>query len=335
MEANEEELELSLPNEKLADHLYEIYKYYEIENDTYRAKTFLEASEKIRIYPDELISGKDAKEKIGRGIGTSTMEVIDEYLSTGTSNRFKQLRDKNVDREKVIELFKTLHGVGPVKANEFYDLGYRTFDDLWFKANLTNSMKLSIYYRNHLEQRISRKEMDAINVSFFNVFPGINFEIVGSYRREEPSSGDIDVLIKSEPNVSLSSIVNILKKYDTIVGDLTKKGESIYLGLFHLPGLNIRRLDILVIVPESWAAALMHFTGSQRFNILMRQRAIDLGLRLNQYGLFKGLAENEKFNLSTAERIPTNSERDIFDILRVNYMEPKERKKDLITLPTY
>ncbi len=54
--------EVSLPNEQLADHLYKIYKYYELENDTYRAKTFLEASEKVRIFPDPITSGQDAKE---------------------------------------------------------------------------------------------------------------------------------------------------------------------------------------------------------------------------------------------------------------------------------
>ena len=332
---DEIDIELSLPNEKLADHLYEIFKYYELENDTYRAKTFLEASEKIRIYPDPLTSGKDAKDKIGRGIGASTMEVIDEYLTSGTSTRFNNLKNKHLDRQKTIEMFKTLHGVGPGKANEFYDAGYRTFDDLWFKAKLTNAIKLSIYYRHHLEQRISRREMDAINQSFRNIFPGITFEIVGSYRRGELTSGDIDVLIKSENNVSLNSIVNTLKKYDTISGDLTPKGKSKYLGLFHLPGRNTRRLDLLVIAPESWASALMYFTGSQRFNVLMRQRAIDLGLRLNEYGLFEGVREDEKFNLNTATRIPTETEKDIFDLLRVRYLTPEERTRDLISLPVY
>jgi len=332
------DIELNLPNESLADHLYEIFKYYELENDTYRAKTFLEASEKIRIYPDLLTSGQDAKEKIGRGIGTSTMEVIEEFIASGYSTRLNNLKNKHVDREKIINLFMTLHGVGTVTANKFYDAGYRTFEDLWFKATLTNAQKLSIYYRQHLEQRISRKEMDAINESFKNVFPDVKYEIVGSYRRGETSSGDIDVLLKSSESVSLVTIVDTLKRLDTISGDLAQ-GESKYLGLFHLPGLNTRRLDLLVISAESWASALMYFTGSQRFNVLMRQRAKDLGLRLNEHGLFKSVNNESvteyKVNSVDWLRITANNEQDIFDILKVKYLSPAQRTRDLIVLDTY
>ena len=343
----EDNFELNLPNEDLADHLYEIFKYYELENDTYRAKTFLEVSEKIRIYPDLIISGKDAKDKIGRGIGNSSIEVIDEFISTRYSTRLNNLKNKHVDREKIINIFLTLHGVGTVTANKFYDAGYRTFEDLWFKANLTNAQKLSIYYRNHLQQRITRKEMDAINQSFKNVFhssfelsmatksPNVTFEIVGSYRRGEISSGDIDVLLKSSPNISLITIVDTLKKLDTISGDLAQ-GDSKYLGLFHLPGLNTHRLDLLVIDPDSWSSALMYFTGSQRFNILIRQRAKDLGLRLNEHGLFKpvDILNKKEYSVNSIDwiRISTETEEDIFKYLKIKYLDPSQRTRDLLTL---
>jgi DNA polymerase/3'-5' exonuclease PolX len=321
MELVSKDIVLDLPNESLADHLFEIYKYYELDRDTYRAKTFKEASDKIKIYPDLIVSGKDAKEKIGTGIGPSTMEVIDQFIQTGTSERYNDLKNRYQDREKVIELFRTIHGVGPVTANKFYDAGYRTFDDLWSNVNLTNAQQLTILYRLHLAQRIPRKEMDLVNESFKRLFSNIEYIIVGSYRRGEPNSGDIDILIKSSGNVYLSDIVNTLKKYDTIRGDLAQ-GESKYLGLFQLPGGNVRRLDLLIIDPKSWASALMYFTGSQRFNILMRSRAIELGMRLNEYGLFD----------SQGYRIDSKSEEDIFDTLGVRYMEPEERKKDLVRL---
>ena len=327
-------MELSLPNEKLADHLFQIYKYYDLESDTYRAKSFLEASEKIRIYPDLITSGQEAKEKIGRGIGTSIMEVINEFIYTGTSNRFNNLKNKNVEREGVIELFKTLHGVGSVTANKFYDAGYRTFEDLWTKAKLTNAQKLSIYYREHLSQRIPRKEMDVINQSFRNLFPNIRFEIVGSYRRGESSSGDIDVLVQNTNGISIDTMVSTLKELDTISGDLAQ-GETKYLGLFHLPNANTRRLDISIIAQESWASALMHSTGSQRFNILMRQRAIDLNMRLNEYGLYQKVDTLDPSLNVEYRKLFTNSEEDIFNLLRVKYLTPAERTKDLVVLNTF
>ena len=173
--------------------------------------------------------------------------------------------------------------------------------------------------------------MDVINQSFRNLFPDIKLEIVGSYRRGELSSGDIDVLVQNTNGVSIDTIVSTLKEFNIISGDLAQ-GKSKYLGLFHLPNANTRRLDILIIDPESWGSALMYFTGSQRFNILMRQRAIDLNMRLNEYGLF------QKVELNTVieyKKIPTNSEEDIFNLLRVKYLTPAERTKDLVTLNTF
>jgi DNA polymerase (family 10) len=81
------------------------------------------------------------------------------------------------------------------------------------------------------------------------------------------------------------------------------------------PQDNAHRIDIRLIKPESYAYALMYFTGSQRFNILTRQRAIELGLRLNEYGLFD----------EEGQSLPGESEEEIFDHLGLVYVAPKNR----------
>ena len=312
---------IELPNTDLSNFLLELSHYYQLDNDAYRSKVFKEAAEKISIYPDKIISGVDAKSKIGYGVGKSTIEEIDYFIQTCSSPRLDELKKKYVERESIINEFMKLHGVGIVNANKFYNQGYRTVDQLWSNPDLTDAMKLSIYYRKHLELRIPRSEIDLINQSFKNMFPQLNFEIVGSYRRQEPDSGDIDILIKNN-GISLFDIVKTLKGYDTISGDLAL-GDSKYLGLFHLPNGITRRLDLLLIDPNSWGSALLYFTGSQQFNILMRQRAKDLGYRLNEYGLY-----NESGN-----KIDTYTEEDIFKILGIKYLQPIERTRNITSLP--
>ena len=317
-------MELDLPNEDLANHLREIGGLYKIEGDTYRAKVFNEAAQKIELYPIVITSGQNAKETIRAGIGASIMEVIDQYLTNGTSGRLEQLKQKHNDRVSIINLFMSIHGIGVSIANDLYDKGFRTLDELWYNANLTSAQQLSIYYRDHLIQRITRSEMKQIEASLLGIFPNSEFIIAGSYRRGEPTSGDIDVLFKMKNNIRIDELVYLLKQHKLLVGDLAQ-GKSKYLGIFQLPGMYAHRIDILLVDPENWGNALMYFTGSQRFNILMRQRAKDLGYRLNEYGLY---------NIA-GTRIITDTEEDIFKLLKVKYMTPEERTRNLPSLDNY
>lgn len=320
---------IDLPNEELAQHLFEISELYKIENDTYRSKVFREAAEKIELYPDELTSGQEVKDKIGKGIGISIMEVIDELKNSedhtiskiGTSKRLEELKLKHLDRVKIIDEFMKIHGIGPVTANKYYDMGIRTIDELWYKAPLTKAQKLSIYYRNHTNIRIPRDEVDWVNKYLLILFPKLQIEIVGSYRRGEITSGDIDILIKKTNNIELLDIVNILIKEGLVIGTLAL-GDNKFLGLIKIGERPVRRLDLLLINVESWGSALLYFTGSQRFNILTRQRAKDLGLRLNEYGLYD----------QHGNRSPTTTEEDIFNLLNMQWIPPNERIRNIIKL---
>lgn len=314
---------MELDNSKLAEHLSEIGKLYTLEGDQYRAKVFLEAAQKIGIYPEEIISGKDAKVKIPRGIGDSIIADIDEYLKTGTSQRLEDLKSKNVERKQVLDLFMSLYGIGPVRAIDLYNQGFRNLAQLYYKANIPESARLSIYYREHLATRIPRGEIDLVNAKFHQLFPTLDLIVTGSYRRGEPDSGDIDILIKNTKGISLEYIVGILKQHDLLVADFTPEGKSKYLGLFRLRKDGyVRRIDILLINPESWGTALLYFTGSQQFNILMRQRAKELNLRLNEYGLYT----------QDKQKLDTPTEESVFNILGLRYLTPEERTRDIRNL---
>jgi len=313
MELGQVEIDLPHTNQDISEQLFLISSYYLAEGDTYRARAYSNADTAIQRHPVAITSGSQAREEL-RGIGVSIASDIDAYLNTGSITRLRQLEEKHAEKKRILDLFLSIYGIGPVTANKFYELGYRTLEDLWYKASLTPAQKLGILYRKHLSLRIERYEMDLINDRITELLteydPDLEFIIAGSYRRNEPTSGDIDLLIKGSEGISLQDIVRYLEDNGLIVGTFAL-GMSKFMGILRLSDqYNAHRLDILIINPESWATALLYFTGSQRFNIL---------LRLNEYGLFD----------QEGRRLPTETEEDIFDYLGIRYLSPEERRSDL------
>ena len=312
------DVDLLARNKDLADKLGLIAGYYTMARDAYRARSFANASASIGQYPYAIVSGAQARRDI-KGIGDSIERAIDEYLTTGTIQRLEELQGKFQEQRKVIDWLLSFYGIGPVTAMKFYNQGIRTLEDLWFEGNLTEAQRVGIMWREHIDLRIPREEINLINDrirSLLNPY-GIKWDIAGSYRRREASSGDIDVLVESRPDLSMDRLIQIL---EPILPATLAKGETFYRGIVRIDDQhNGHRIDVRLVSPEQYIAALMYFTGSQRFNIMMRQRAIDFGLTLNEYGLFD---QNNR-------PLPIGSEDDIFRILRVQYIPPVDRTKTL------
>lgn len=309
-------------NKELADILGLIGSYYTIARDTYRARAFNNASAKIAAHPYAILSGSQARREL-TGIGDSIQSAIDEYMTTGTVGRLQELQVQFPDRKATIDYFRSFYGIGPVTAVKLYDQGFRTLEDLWFKANLTDAQRVGIMWREHIGIPIPRAEMDLINEAIgFVLNPyNIRWAIAGSYRREEPSSNDIDLLVEARPDFNMDSLVALMQQ---VIPATLAQGPTKFMGIFRLSDqYNGHRIDIRIISPESYSAALLYFTGSQRFNILMRQRAIDLGMTLNEYGLFIG---------GNNIPLPVTSEGDIFAHLKVVYLAPRERTRTLNAL---
>lgn len=312
-------------NQEISEQLLLIGLYYQTENNIYRSKSYISASESIVYHPDEIISGQQARNEI-KGIGVSIAKDVDEYLTTGEMSRLKELETKHLERKQIIDYFTTFYGIGVKTANKFYDKGYRTLFDIWDNETLTKSQKLGVEYRYHLRLRIPRWEMDLINAQLQTLFRNANWELVGSYRRRESDSGDIDVLIKEKSDISINTIIKMLG--NLLVGHLAV-GSVKYMGVFRYANeYNAHRIDIRVIPEKHWYFALLHFTGSKRSNILLRRRANQLGFKLNEYGLYD-------LNLNPNYSINVTSEEAIYDILRIKYQPPWERSNNLVVLPTY
>jgi len=315
------DVDLLSRNKDLADILSLIGSYYTMARDTYRARAFSNAAIKIADHPNAILSGAQARKEI-TGIGESISTAIDEFINTGTVKRLQELETRFADRRAIIDYFRSFYGIGPVTAVKFYNKGFRTLEDIWNKGNLTEAQKIGIIWREHIPLRIPRDEMDIINTKIGSILDpyGIKWIIAGSYRRGEASSGDIDILVESRPDLNMDGIISLLQP---ILPATLARGETKFMGIVKIDEQhNGHRIDIRLVNSTAFPAALLYFTGSQRFNILMRQRAIELGYTLNEYGLY-----DKQGNL-----IPVTSEEDIFRVLRIKYIPPEARTKTILAL---
>ena len=152
--------------------------------------------------------------------------------------------------------------------------------------------------------------------------------ICGSYRRGLPISSDIDILLCSLNISSINDIIvsdtNHLSEYvkylhnkKFILDDITDKNiKTKYMGFCRLDNEHkIRRIDIRFIPMESYYYATLYFTGGKDLNTNMRLIAISRNYKLNEYGLYD---ENNK-------SFQVNSEKEIFELLDMHYIQPKLR----------
>lgn len=340
-------------NHQLADFLAALAGYYalesadpsksnkEAETDKFRKETFERAAEQIRVYSSPITSGAQAKRVLHR-IGESTVKEIDEFLSTGSSIRLRTLESKYQSMKQITDYFRSFYGIGPVKAQEYYRMGLRTWEDLWQRApDLLPSTRLAIYWREHLVLRIPREEILQIRtrIESFLAPTQLQWEITGSFRRCEETSGDIDILVRAQSGVDITAagIMSLFQAHGLIptveingimTPSILANGEVMASGIVRLDDHHpARRLDIKVIPSISYPYGLLHFTGSWAFNQLIRARAIEFGVTLNEYTLFSS-AETSPGTWTYQVYLASNEE-SIFEQLGVTYLPPSQRTKEI------
>ena len=355
-------------NKDYKEEYIEILKQLEFYNRKYekaqfKAKIYKEASEQLKNYKEKINSSKNIKDL--PGIGKAITEKLDEYIKTGKVKNLEQLRNKygteeyqteKIKQEKK-DIFLQIPWIGDATAEKIIELNINSIDELKQRQDeeiqgkgrkklklLNDSQKKGLIYYEEISQRIPRKEIDDYKELLTKIFNetcaenGYNnktnkFEIVGSYRRGKPDSGDIDIFITSSEddktifNKFLEKMDDTKKDEESneskIIKAFLTRGEKKVMVIGKLTEKNLaRRLDFLYSPPEEYAFAILYFTGSMEFNTAMRQYALQQGLTLNEHGFHK--MENKiKGDKITSPQF--NSEKDIFDYLNLEFKEPNER----------
>ena len=298
-----------------------------------RIASFIRGRDAIKDYSKPITSGTQAQRDID-GIGKGIAARIDEILKTGT---LKELQDAVSPEAQLVMELTEITGIGEVKAKALIDEGVTSVQDLIdkyksgklrvAKNQLTHHIAVGLDYYYDLKQRMSWDEADHIARIVTDTVHGLDQELIvhvcGSYRRHKPTCGDIDVLV-SHPKPRegpLPKIVAALEATGFLVGHLTAKGQTKYMGVCKGPSGIGRRIDIRFVQYTCLGAALLYFTGSGKFNKIMRYHANTRGFTLNEYGLYSYIN-----GVKGEEPIPAVTEQDIFKRLGFVYLAPTERE---------
>jgi DNA polymerase (family 10) len=272
---------------------------------------------------DLVENGKDLS--VLPGIGKDLAEKIKKIVKTGSHPLLQEL-EKELPPE-LPDLMK-IQGMGPRKVKVLFEkLGIKSADDLKKAAEEGKIQKLEGFGRqtekNLLEELIwikkkkGEKERIKLSVAEQIAEPLIEYlkkekgvremEVAGSYRRRKETVGDLDILATCRKG---SDVMDRFAGYDEVKKILSKgKTKS---SVVLRSGLQV---DLRVVAQTSFGSALHYFTGSKEHNIAVRKMGLKKGLKINEYGVFRG-----------KRRIAGKTEGEVYKQVGLPYIEPELRE---------
>jgi DNA polymerase (family X) len=317
-----------MENQKIAGIFSEIADILEIQGVNrfrylaYRraAQTVDMLSKDVRTIYDENPAGFQKMPGIGQDLSNKIIEI----LETGQCAMHRELLEGF--NKGLLELL-TIRGLGPKKVKLFYeDLG---IDDVAKLKKAAEAGELAQLPRmgeksqaeilkaieGHEKHRTRLLLHDATSmaedmVTYMKQCPHIGrVQFAGSCRRGKETIGDIDILATGSDH---EAIIDYFVSHPTV--DMILAQGDTKASLILEQGMQV---DLRVVAEESFGAALYYFTGSKEHNIRTRKLAISKGLKINEYGIFKG--ENS---------LAGETEQAIFDVLKIPFIVPEMRRND-------
>ncbi len=296
----------------------------------FKSRAYLNAAralESVSEPLDKLI----AEQRLGevKGIGESIQKKIVELMSTGKLAYYEELKAATPPG---LVLMLEIPGLGPKKIKALHDeLGIETVEQLEAACQAGRVAKLKGFGEKtqaNILDGINRRRSYAAKHLVSEALPladtlldalrshpdVIRCSAAGSLRRHREIIGDVDLLASSKKPAAvldffsrLPGVLNVIAKGETKASVLLEGGIQ---------------SDLRVVSDAEFPFALMYFTGSKEHNIVMRQRAIDRGLRLNEYGLFRSHVETRDLKLL----VRCKTEEDIFQELGLHPIPPEMRE---------
>ena len=228
------------------------------------------------------------------GIGKDLAKQIEEITTKGQHSALEELR-KQIPGG-VLDMLR-IPGVGPKKVSVFFnELGLKSLEDLkaaceagrlsklkGFGKKTEESILANIATATEQSQRASisdaRAAAEAIVEDLQKLKEVGHVAVAGSCRRRKETCGDLDILATcSDSGPPMDCLAAHPLVESVLQRGETKQRVRLKTGM---------ELDLRVVPEESFGAAMQYFTGSKEHNVVVRQRAKDLGLKLNEYGVFR------------------------------------------------
>jgi len=296
--------------------------------DGFRIRSYRNAASAIEGYPervDDILANPERKVTEIPGVGKGLASVIAELAKRGSFEK----RDTLLAQfpPTLLELFK-IQGLGPKGIALVYQHHQvATIDEL---ERICNEQKLRELPRMgaKLEEKVLKsiaqyrqrtgrfllnfgQKVAAELIPYLSETGGIEkIAAAGSLRRGKDTIGDLDLLVTGPGAADALERFTQHPKAHTILGKGPNKASIQY-------GLEGLQVDLRALPHESYGAAMQYFTGSKEHNILVRSRALKLGLTLNEYGLFR---------LEDESRVGGETEEEIYAALGLAWIPPELRE---------
>jgi len=289
---------MPIHNADIAAVFEEIADLLEIRNENpFRIRAYRNAARQVEgmgvPVADMVAKGEDLTEL--PGIGADLAAKIQEIVETGHCQALEKLRKQVAP--SVTELLK-IPGLGPKRVRMLYDqLKVKTIDQLAKLAKAGRIRELAGFgakteqtILEALAAHVTQQKRFKLTIAaqyaeplrkFLEKVPGVQQVVLaGSYRRCKETVGDLDILVTAR---DVNKIMDRFTAYDE-VSKVLAKGDTRSTVILK-SGLQV---DLRVVDPECYGAALQYFTGSKAHNIEIRRLAQERKLKLNEYGMFKG-----------------------------------------------
>lgn len=269
----------------------------------------LAKNEDLSIYPG---IGKDLSNKIILLVKTGHIPLLDELIKRHPKGILDLLRIENLGPRRIRKLHDEL-GISSLNdlKKAAINKQIRKVQGFGEKTEIKILEKIRELTKMAQENRTSLYKCDKIYQQILLYLKKIKevkkVEVAGSCRRRKETVGDLDILITCDNS---KKIIDHFVSYEN-VGSIISKGttrSSVVLS----NGLHV---DLRVFKEESFGAGLYYFTGSKSHNVEVRKIAKKLGMKINEYGVFKG-------NIKIAGK----TEEDVFRAIHLDYIPPELRE---------
>ncbi len=318
-----------MKNDEVARIFYDVAIYLEMKDENlFKIRAYEKAALTVESLPDDIEhlykkGGLDALQELP-GIGKAIAEKIEELITTGRLKFYEELK-KEIPVD--LDSLRRIEGMGPKKILVLYKkLGVKNIEDLE-KAAKSGKIRELANFGEKSEQNIL-KGIDFVRRSKGRYLIGDVIHLVaeiekrlrelsvvkratvaGSFRRKRETVGDIDILVTSDQPEKVMDFFVKMPEVMSVFGKGKTKSTVILKN-----GIDV---DLRVVPEKSYGAALNYFTGSKDHNVALRRMAIEKGMKLSEYGLFKG-----------KEFVASKSEEDVYKALGLRYIEPELRENN-------
>ncbi len=292
--------------------------------DPFRIRVYERAARSVAGHPEDLatLDGKGLR-KIPN-VGASLAAKIEEYLRTGAIHQLEELRAKV---PAGVRRLTEIPGLGPKRAMALHtELGIdsvarladairegKLADLAGFGAKSEENLLRGIELLQKAQGRVTLDVAMGLAEDLMqrlSAVPGCQrCTYAGSLRRMRDTIGDIDILaISGQPAALMDALKGLPHVARVVASGPTKTSVATTAGL---------QVDLRVVPPDSWGAALQYFTGSREHNIRIREIAVHAKLKLSEYGLF---------DVESGAKIVSATEEEVYERLGLPWIPPTLRE---------